>query len=150
MMPSSLVCIDTSLAFKLIFPEADSLLARALWEEWHGRQTTVIAPPLWGCEVTVELRQRVESGLLPPDKEAAVFEALHLLPVQSIYAPGLHQRAWEIARQCEQPMGYAAYYLALADLRGCPFWTGDAQLFRVARQHFRWVCWLGNYQPSVV
>lgn len=105
-MMNSLVCTDASLALKLVLHEPDSALARALWEEWKAGQTTIIAPTLWGYEVTSVIRNRVHRGKLPPDAEEESFAAMHQLPVQLMAPAGLHQRAWELARHFNRPAAY--------------------------------------------
>ncbi len=45
-MMSLLVCTDANLTLKLVLQEADTGLARALWEQWNTEQTIVIAPNL--------------------------------------------------------------------------------------------------------
>lgn len=144
----SLVCADASLALKLVLHEPDSALARALWEEWKAQQAIVIAPTLWGYEVTSVIRNRVHRGKLPPDIEEEVFVAVHQLPVKLMNPSGLHRRAWELSRHFDRPAAYDAHYLALAEMAGCPFWTADERLFNVVRDELDWVHWLGNYQPT--
>jgi predicted nucleic acid-binding protein len=145
---TSIVCIDASLALKLVFHELDSKLARALWAEWHTQQVTLIAPILWGYEVTSVIRNRVHRGRLAPDMEREAFVTVHQLPVQLMQPVGLHQHAWQLARRFDRPAAYDAHYLALAEIADCPFWTADQRLFNVVRNEFDWVHWLGDYQEA--
>ena len=147
-MTNSLVCADASLALKLVLPEPDSALARALWEEWKAEHTLVIAPTLWEYEVTSVIRNRVHRGQLPPDIEEEVFTTLHELPVQLMAPTGLHRRAWELARHFDRSAAYDAHYLALAEMAGCPFWTADERLFNTVREELDWVRWLGDFHPA--
>jgi predicted nucleic acid-binding protein len=147
-MTNSLVCTDASLALKLVLRESDSELARSLWEEWKARQVTVIAPTLWGYEVTSVIRNRVYRGRLPSDMERDLFTAVHQLPVQLMEPAGLHRRAWELAHQFDRPAAYDAHYLALAEMVGCAFWTADERLFNVVCDELNWVYWLGHYQAT--
>ncbi|MBU0492766.1 MAG: type II toxin-antitoxin system VapC family toxin [Chloroflexi bacterium] len=144
-----LVCADASLALKIVLPESDSARARALWDEWQVQRTLVIAPTLWGYEVTSVIRNRVHRGKLAPDLERDVFVAVHQLPVQMLAPAGLHQRAWELAQQFNRPAAYDAHYLALAEMAGCDFWTADERLFNTVQADLGWVYWLGAYQPAV-
>ncbi len=143
----SLVCADANLALKIVLHEPDSARARALWEEWKAQQTLVIAPTLWGYEVTSVVRKRAHRGLLPPDIERETLTVVHQLPVRLLAPAGLHQRAWEWARRFDWPVAYDAHYLALAEMAGCPFWTADERLFNAVREELNWVHWLGDYQP---
>jgi predicted nucleic acid-binding protein len=146
---NSLVCADAGLALKLVFHEHDSALARALWEEWKSQKITVIAPTLWGYEVTSVIRNHVHRGKLAAEMEVEVFARVHQLPVQLMRPAGLHQRAWELAQRFNRPAAYDVHYLALTEMVGCPFWTADERLFNVVRDELEWVHWLGNYGVSV-
>jgi predicted nucleic acid-binding protein len=143
-MTNLLVCADASLTLKLVFDEPDSVLARALWEEWKTQEAIVIAPTLWGYEVTSMIRNRVYRGRLAPDMEAETLAAVCQLPVQLMRPAGLHRRAWELARHFNLPVAYDAHYLALAEMVGCPFWTGDERLVNAVRSELPWVHWLGD------
>jgi predicted nucleic acid-binding protein len=147
-MMNSLACVDASLTLKLVLYESDSVLARTLWGEWHTKNVSVIAPALWGYEVTSVIRNRVHRGRLSPDLGAEAFATIHLLSVQVMQPAGLHQRAWELARHFNRPAAYDAHYLALAEMVGCPFWTADQRLFNLVCDELDWVNWLGDYNAS--
>lgn len=145
---SSVLCPDASLSLKLVLPEADSDLARALWTGWLEQQVVLIVPKLWGYEVTSVLRNHVYRNLLSPELADDAFAKMHQLTVQMLDPVGLHQRAWELARHFNRPAAYDAHYLALAEMADCPFWTADKRLFNVVRNELEWVHWLGNYSPA--
>jgi len=147
-MTNSVVCADASLSLKLVLPELDSAQARALWKAWAAQATEVIAPTLWGYEVTSVIRKRVHQGQFPADMEADTFAAIHQLPIHLMTPSGLHQRAWELARYFDLPVAYDAHYLALADMAGCPFWTADKRLLSTVRDRLDWVHWLGDYEAT--
>lgn len=147
-MTSSIICADANLALKLVLHEHDSVLARALWEDWKARQITVIAPTLWGYEVTSVIRNRAHRGGLAPEMEVKALATAHQLPVQLMRPAGLHRRAWELARHFDLSAAYDAHYLALAEMGGCPFWTADERLFNVVCGALDWVHWLGNYRTA--
>lgn len=144
MMPS-IVCADAGLALKLVFPEADSARARALWDEWRLNQTTVVAPILWGYEVTLVVRNRVHRRLFPAADEEITIETLHQLPVHLLYPAMLHRHAAQFARRFNRSAAYDAHYLALAEMLNCPFWTADERLFNAVHNDLSWCQWLGNY-----
>ncbi len=139
-----IVCADAGLALKLVFPEADSAQARALWDTWRISQTTVIAPTLWDYEVTSVVRNRVHRGLFPADQEMNAIDVLHQLPVQLMHPHTLHHRAAQLAQRFNRSAAYDAHYLALAELLGCPFWTADERLFNAVGYELAWVNWLGK------
>ena len=147
-MTNSLVCVDASLALKLVFHESDSQLARSLWDEWRTTSVAIVAPVLWGYEVTSVIRNRVHRGRLSPELGVEAFVAAHQLPVQLMHPTGLHRRAWELAGSFDRPAAYDAHYLALAEMIACPFWTADERLFNVVHEELNWVYWLGDYQIS--
>ena len=146
-MENSLICADASLALKVVLHEADSGLARELWDEWKATRTTIIAPTLWGYEVTSVIRHRAHRNRLAPDLEEEAFTTVHRLPVQLLQPAGLHRRAWELAHRFRFPAAYDTHYLALAEMAGCPFWTADERLFRSVRDELDWVRLLGNHRP---
>ena len=141
-----LVCADANITLKLVLPEHDSPVAEALWEMWKADGTTVIAPTLWGYEVTSTVRKRGYRKHLPPEIEEKAIATIHQLRVQLMRPAGLHQRAWELARFFGLPAAYDAHYLALAEMADCPFWTADKRLFNAVCGELNWVHWLGNYQ----
>jgi predicted nucleic acid-binding protein len=147
-MMNSFICVDASLALKLVFHEPHSQLVRSLWSDWHTKSVSIIAPVLWGYEVTSVIRNRVHRGRLSPDLGAEIFTVIHQLPVQLMQPAGLHQRAWELAHLFDRPAAYDAHYLALAEMIGCPFWTADERLFNTVRSDLNWVYWVGDYQAA--
>ena len=145
---SLIVCIDASLALKLALNETDSDLVRSLWASWAKQQATLVAPMLWGYEVTSVIRNRTHREKLPAELESQTVDALRQLPVQLLQPTGLFQRAWELARHFNRPTAYDSHYLALAEIVNCPFWTADKRLYNAVHSELNWVHWLGNYQPG--
>lgn len=147
-MMKSLVCVDASLALAQVLSEPHSALADALWAEWNRQGIKVIAPLLWGYEVTSVIRKNTFRRLLAVEAEERALNAVHRLPVDLWQPPGLHQHAWELARRFNRPAAYDAHYLALAEMSGCPFWTGDERLYNAVHNELPWVYWLGRYRPA--
>jgi len=75
-----------------------------------------------------------------------MFKAFHLLGVRLLHPDGLHQRAWELAKQFNRPQVYDSHYLALAEILDLELWTGDERLYNAVQDKLSWVRWLGNYQ----
>lgn len=149
-MMKSLVCVDAGLALAQVLHEPQSALADALWADWNRQGIKVIAPVLWGYEVTSVIRKNTFRGLLAVEDEQRALNSVHRLPVELLQPTGLHQHAWELARRFNRPAAYDAHYLALAEMTGCPFWTSDERLFNAVQRVLPWVYWLGNYRPSGV
>src|SRR5258708_7787686 len=115
---TSQVCIDASLALKLVLPEADSDKARTRWQEWSREHVSLIAPSLWGYEVVSVVRNRTCRNLIPREREPEVVAILQGLPVQLLCPAGLYQRASDLARRFNRPNAYDSSYLALAEMEG--------------------------------
>jgi predicted nucleic acid-binding protein len=146
-MPTSTICVDAGLSLKLVRPEPDSPLARALWTEWRAQGLTIVAPSLWTYETTSVIRNRTQRGLLSPDLEESALDVLQRLPVQLHQPLHLHRRAWELARHFNRPAAYDMHYVALAEMLACPFWTADERLFNTVQAEINTVHWLGHYSP---
>jgi predicted nucleic acid-binding protein len=140
------VCVDASLAIKLVVTEAGSDKADALFDQWASEETQLIAPVFFDVETDSILRQKVSLRReLTFDQAQRAFASLRGLPIKTTHSPEQRVRAWEIAREFQFPTVYDATYLALAELRQCEFWTADEKLFKQVRDKLTFVQWLGNY-----
>jgi predicted nucleic acid-binding protein len=148
MTPDACVCVDASLAIKVIVREPDSDKAEALFAQWANEGTHLIAPAFFDVETDSILRQKVilRQELTSAQAEAA-FIVLQALPIQQLTVPAQRQRAWQIATEFGFATVYDATYLALAELQGCPFWTADKRLFDQVKARIPFVKWLGDYVP---
>jgi predicted nucleic acid-binding protein len=142
------VCVDASLALKVVVAEADSDKAYVLFDRWADNGNQLIAPAFFEVETDSILRQKVVLRReLTPDQANAAFAKLQTLPIRQISLSGQRQRAWEIATQYGFATVYDASYLALAQLRDCEFWTADERLFNRVKDNLPFVKWLGDYVP---
>lgn len=141
---SSQVCVDASLALKLVLAETDSEHAHALWQSWLDADTEVLAPEHLAFEATSVIRNHVYRGLISTKTGRQAFDALHAQAITLIPSADLNARAWELAEQFGRPTAYDAYYLALAEMLGCDLWTADRRLVNAVSQAMGWVKWLGN------
>lgn len=148
MSPAKEVCVDASLAVKVVVSEPDSDKADSLFDEWVNEGTLLIAPDFFAVETDSILRQKVMLRKeLTPEQAEAAFANLQTLPIQQISVPGQRQRAWEVAAEFGFATVYNTTYLALAELRRCEFWTADERLFNQVKDRLFFVKWLGNYVP---
>lgn len=148
MSPVEEVCVDASLAIKVVVTEAESDKADALFNQWSNEGKQLIAPAFFDVETDSILRQKVVLRQeLTLEQAEAAFAKLQALPIQEISVPGQRQRAWEIATAFGFATVYDATYLALAELRGCEFWTADERLFNQVKGKLTFVTWLGHYVP---
>ncbi|MCD6335257.1 MAG: type II toxin-antitoxin system VapC family toxin, partial [Candidatus Latescibacteria bacterium] len=58
---------------------------------------------------------------------------LDAAPVRIVEVSHLRQRAREIAELSNQRFVYDATYAALAELRGCEFWTADKAFYHAVK-----------------
>ena len=149
MSPAQEVCVDASLAVKVVVTEPDSDKADALFDEWAYEGKQLIVPAFFAVETDSILRQKVALRKeLTPEQAEAAFAKLQTLPIQQIAVVGQRQRAWEMATDYGFVTVYDATYLALAELRGCEFWTADERLFNRVKDTLTFVKWLRNYIPK--
>lgn len=142
---NSQVCIDASLALKLVLAEADSAKAHRLWDAWIDAGIEIVAPPLLAFEGTSVICNKMQRGLVPPAEAELMFKAFHLLGVRLIYPDGLHQRAWELAKRFNRPQAYDSHCLALAEILGLELWMADEHLYNVVGSELPWVKRLSDY-----
>jgi predicted nucleic acid-binding protein len=141
-------CVDASLAVKVVVPEVDSEQAEALFTAWMTTGTQLIAPAFFDVETDSILRQKVVLRQeLTLEQAQRAWVTLQTLPIQQLSVGGQRQRAWDIATDLALVTVYDATYLALADLRGCEFWTADARLVHRVKARLPFVKWLGDYVP---
>lgn len=142
------LCIDASLALKLVLPDPDSPTVRALWQRWVDAKVELVAPPLWIYEVTSALRNKVSRRLLSPQAGEAAFQAIHAQGVRFLHPPGLHEAAWKLAHDLQRPTAYDSFYLALAQELGCPCWTADKRLYQAVKHKLDFVKWIGEAESA--
>lgn len=143
-MAGPMLCVDASICLKLVVPEHDSALAVTLWSQWKIQRALIIAPTLWGYEMISITRKLVYRGLLAPELEQTTLDEIFKIPVRQLHPTGLHRSAWQLARRFDRPTAYDSYYLALADMTDCAFWTADERLYNSVHRDLPWVHWLGN------
>lgn len=70
------VCVDASLALKLVLLEDDSDRAEALWANWITQDITVIAPYLLAYEVSSVIRNKIYCGKITSEDGDLAFAKL--------------------------------------------------------------------------
>jgi len=143
-MSSRQTCVDASVVLKLVLPEPDSEIADALWRSLVRAGPDVLAPTHMAYEVTAVIRNRVHRGLLEPGDGEEALQAFLALPVTLHPPEPHHHRAWRLAGDFQRPTTYDAYYLALAEARGCGLWTADERLYNAVHGSLGWVHLLGG------
>jgi predicted nucleic acid-binding protein len=144
-----MICLDASVAIKLILDEDGSNQAKALYRSMLLIRTPIVAPPLMPIEVTNIMRQQMRGPRGLSQAEATNLLEEFLALSFTIYNPlELHLQALILADAHALPATYDAHYLALAELMSCDFWTADQRLVQQVRSDLPFVRWLGEYVPS--
>lgn len=123
------VVIDAGFAFRLVLPGPDQAGLQALAAEWLKNGISLIAPALWGYEVTSALTKAVHFGALTPEEGRQALGLAYALDVQLV-APDEEQAAaaYEWTLRMGRAAAYDSFYLALAESLGCELWTADRRL----------------------
>jgi predicted nucleic acid-binding protein len=140
---NSQVCIDASFGLKLVLAEKDSERARSLWANWIQNDVQVFSCALVLYEGVAAIRGQVYRGLITSAEGDQAFRALQAQAVTLSSPPEIYDRAWNLAKTLNQPKVYDSYYLALAELMSCEFWTADERLFNAVSKKLPWVRWIG-------
>lgn len=139
-------CIDANIAVKwFIKGEAFRRKALKLLRESQAAGIMLIAPPLFEMETDSIIQTRVVDGRTTPAVADKTLALLDTAPVVIVTHPRLRQRAREIARQFHQRKVYDATYAALAELRGCEFWTADKVFYDAVKAVLSFVKYLPDY-----
>jgi predicted nucleic acid-binding protein len=139
-------CIDANIAVKW-FIKGESFRQKALklLRESQAVGMTLIAPTLFEMETDSVIQTRVVEGKTTPNVADQTLALLDTAPVAIVTHPQLRQRAREIARQFNQRKVYDATYAALAELRGCEFWTADKLFYDAVKSALTFVKYLPGY-----
>ena len=138
--------IDASIAIKWVVkgePFRDK--ARQLLRDALLKGITLIGPPLLEYEVESVLQRRLclrRATIAAVDASLAAFYALG---IRVVTHPDMVHRARKIARQFNQERIYDSLYAALAELRGCEFWTADKAFYEAVKTELPFVKYLPDY-----
>jgi predicted nucleic acid-binding protein len=146
----NLVVVDTSIAIKWAVNEPDSNMALSLLAEWTNRETVILAPALLAYEATNTLHRRVRGGEISFDDARRGLEEIIFTAVVFDFSQdsATNIKAMEFAQRFGLPAAYDSHYLALAESKGCAFWTADTRLWNTIRGKVSWVRWIGDYKPA--
>lgn len=140
------LCVDASVIVKLALKgEPHRATARRLARESTRQGIDLIAPPLFTSEVDTAIRKRVYDGRLSQADAQRAYAVLDRAPVRTVTHPNLRQRARQIAEEFNQRTIYDATYTALAQLRGCEFWTADKVFYDTVKPVLTFVKHLPDY-----
>lgn len=140
------LCVDASVALKLVLKgEPYRIRARQLVRDCLIGNITLIAPPLFECEVDSVIQKRACEGRLSPDHARMAYAGLDKVPICVMTHANLRQRAREIAAQFRLRTVYDATYAALAELSGCEYWTADKVFDDAVASALPFVKYLADY-----
>lgn len=145
-MNSDRAVVDSSIAMKWLFSEADSAQAEALLLEWVDRGVVVLAPPLLAYEVANGIHQHVRRGEVALDDVPNLLIKLHSigLILDNPVNAGLSTLAIRLAHQFGLGPAYDTQFLALAELQDCEYWTADHNFWMTIHAVYSRVRWLGD------
>jgi predicted nucleic acid-binding protein len=139
-------CVDANLIVKLALSgEAYRAKARKFVKDCGSRGTVMIAPPVFESELDSIISKRVFQRKLTRAEAQLAYGVLDGVPIQSMTHPNLRKRAREIAEQFNQKHVYDSTYAALAELRGCEFWTADKAFYDAVKAALPFVKYLPDY-----
>lgn len=139
-------CVDANVALKWVLSgEAWRKKAREFLRDSIRTDFVLIAPPLYEYETESVLQNRVHSGALTVNEVDTALAQLAIIDAQIVSHPAMVERAREIARQSNQPNIYDSLYAALAELRGCEFWTADRAFYSAVMETLPFAKYLPDY-----
>ena len=122
--------IDASVAIPWVVQgEPFRTEALRLHDDAKRKGIDLLGPPLLIYEVESALQKSLYTRRAPVADVDASITAFYAVGVQIVTHPNMVRRAREIARLCNQVRIYDSLYAALAELRGCEFWTGDTRFY---------------------
>lgn len=122
---TSEICVDANLAVMWYSPEPLREQAVALLDECLRLDIRVIAPDCIFAEAGSAIRRKLYRKLIEPDEGKVGIYLLSRAQIDCVSVTDLMSEAWRIAETYNLATLYDAYYMALAELRGCDFWTAD-------------------------
>jgi predicted nucleic acid-binding protein len=146
-MNNSLVVIDASVAVKAILPNPLQGHSLALVQTFAEVQP--VAPALWAYETTSAIVKTVHFGEITDREGREALEKLNALGVRLFAADAeQNQAAFDWTMRLKRASAYDSYYLALAQVLECDFWTADKRLFNALQgAHLGWVHWIEDRVP---
>lgn len=105
----------------------------------------LIAPPLFDYETESVIQYLLFSNKLDVATADDALARLKAINIRIISHAEMIKRARVFARQFHQPKIYDSLYAALAELRGCEFWTADKAFYDAVKHELVFVKYLPTY-----
>ncbi len=147
-MTSSLIVVDASAAVKAVLPNPLQAQCLALVQTFVEVQPA--APALWAHETTSAIAKAVHFGEITESEARQSLEKLDALGVRLFIADAEQNRAaFDWTLKLKRASAYDSYYLVLAQVLECDFWTADKRLFNALKDtHLDWLHWIEELTPS--
>lgn len=146
---SSELCIDANLVVKWYMFENLHEEAVSLLDEADRLGIQLIAPDFAFAETGSAIRKAVYRGLLTAENGAIAIGLLKRVGIQRYDVRDLYDDAWSLAEKYNLATLYDAFYVALALLRGCDFWTADER-FVNSMQGLACVRHISQFTPGIL
>lgn len=140
------LCVDASLALKVLIVEQYTKEAEQLFVDCAKNRITIIAPSLIIYEMESAVRRYVYTHKITEQAGDKSLSMIDILPIQIQSHPLMHKKARELAKQFNQVRVYDNAYTALAELRGCDFWTGDEKFYNSVMKKLPFVHFVRDYK----
>lgn len=136
---TSWVCVDASFIIRALGGHPLSEPAIYLLKNWQAHRVSLIAPSHLGFEVTSTLRRLVYLNVLTPSQGEKAFAEFMNIPIRLSSSRKIFLLSWKLAKTFNRSRAYDTAYIALAQLRGCEFWTADKRIYNAVKDSLAWV-----------
>lgn len=149
-MSAKQIIIDASVALKWrLRDEEATSQADALLDDYLAGELGLLTPTLFDYEITNALKVAVTKGRLTENEAITALIDFQAFNIKLYNFQELQTLTFRLAYQHQRSV-YDSAYLALAQLKGLWFYTGDKRLFNAVSQTLSWVKWVGDYQLEVI
>lgn len=127
------ICVDANLIVMWYTPEPGRDNAVALLDECFRLGIRFVAPDCIFSEAGSAIRRKVHRHALDADEGHVALSLVAQTQIDCVSVLSLLDAAWEIAARHNLATLYDAYYLAVAELCKCNFWTADQRFINSVR-----------------
>ena len=147
-MTGNFIVLDASAALKAVLPNPLQTYCLALVQTFAEVQPS--APALWAHETTSAIAKAFRFGEITESEARQSLEKLDALGVRLFVADADQNRsAFDWTLRPKRASAYDSYYLVLAQVLECDFWTADKRLFNAFKDsHFGWLHWIEEIKSS--
>ncbi len=144
------IVIDASVALKWrLRDEEATSQADALLEDFLAGKLELLTPTLFDYEIANALRVAVTRQRLSEQDAAMALTDFAQYTIVRYDFTGIASLTFHLSGQYQRS-AYDSAYLALAQLQGVWFFTGDKRRFNAVGHALSWVKWLGDYQFDTI